>query len=372
MPHGIVFIWTGTGPPLTEQVQYLIPAGSGSGITTKPSWPAADIKRPTVGQFYIEANIVVTNHGTWQQGGRLWGANANSTWNNAENATLRYGADYLMSNGLNGTLNASADGNTIEYTLTNTQEIKVPVDNTYYNLIIGGSGNKNLQANINVLGDLTISSILNSNNYAIQLSGDWLSTGVFNAGTSQVTLVGAADQTISNPAGETFYDLMINEVSGSVLLDHDVTVSNVLTMSGGDINTQGNTLTLGLNTGAIGTLNHNSGTVIGIFERWISGTGTPFLFPIGTASWYRPANITFNSLTDGSLIAEFISAAPGNSGLPLTDGADDIHNAFLDGYWTLTRANSLASNDYDLDLTGNGFSSFPIVPETRLLVRPNS
>ncbi|KKK50235.1 hypothetical protein LCGC14_3127050, partial [marine sediment metagenome] len=112
--------------------------------------------------------------------------------------------------------------------------------------------------------------------------------------------------------------------------------------------------------------------IIGQFERWISGTGTNFNFPIGNSSAIRPLDITFADLSSGSLIAEFINTAPGNSGLPLTDGTADISNAFLDGYWTLTRANSLASTDYDLDLTGTGFSSFPIVDETRLLIRENS
>ena len=33
-----------------------------------------------------------------------------------------------------------------------------------------------------VLGDLSISSVLNAGSYALNLSGDWSNTGVFNAG----------------------------------------------------------------------------------------------------------------------------------------------------------------------------------------------
>jgi len=329
----------------------------------------ADISRPSNGEFYIEANIVVTNYGIFEQRGRLWGANASSTWFNAENSTLKFGDDLVIGN---ITLNASGLNNTVEYHRAGTQEIKIPTDNSYQNLVLSGSGNKNLTADVSVEGDLSISSILNSNNNDIQLTGDWTNTGVFNEGTGQVVLVGASDQILSNPVGETFYDLMINEVSGRVLLANDVTVSNSLTMNGGNFGTQTSTLTLGTGTGNIGTLNHSSGTISGRFERWISGTATQFLFPIGTDTDYRPASITFTDLTAGSLIAEFISSPPGNNGLPVTDGAVDVENAFLDGYWTLTRANSLASTDYDLDLTGTGFTSFPIVPETRLIIRPGS
>ena len=38
----------------------------------------------------------------------------------------------------------------------------------------------------------------------------------------------------------------------------------------------------------------------------------------------------------------------------------------------MTTANSLASTDYNLELTGNGFTTFPIHSGVRLLTRPNS
>jgi hypothetical protein len=373
---------TGSGGTNADRI-YLYGDGTyidGTGTISHPSririWnnhktilSTADIKRPSNGELYIQENIVVSNYGTFEQGGRMHGVNSTATWFNAENSTLKFGDDLVIGN---ITLNASGDNNTVEYYRAGTQEIKIPTDNSYQNLIISGSGNKNLTADISVEGDLSISSVLNSNGNDIQLAGDWTNTGVFNEGTGQVVLVGASDQSIGNPVGETFYDLVVNEVSGQVLLTNDVTVSNLLSMNGGNIATQGNTLILGTGTGNIGTLSHTSGTVSGRFERWISGTGVPFLFPIGTDAAYRPASITFNALTDGSLISEFVSDPPGNSGLPLTDGTVDVGNVFVEGYWTLTRANSLASSDYDLDLTGTGFSSFPIVAETRLLLRSGS
>ena len=130
--------------------------------------PTADINRPSDGEFYIEANIVVTNYGTFEQRGRLWGVNSSSTWFNADNSTLRFGDDLVIGN---ITLNASGLNNTIEYTRAGTQEIKIPTDNSYQNLVLAGSGNKNLTADISVEGDLSISSILNSNNNDIQLVG---------------------------------------------------------------------------------------------------------------------------------------------------------------------------------------------------------
>jgi len=107
-------------------------------------------------------------------------------------------------------------------------------------------------------------------------------------------------------------------------------------------------------------------------ERWINATATNILFPVGTDDFYRPGLISFTDLTAGSLITEFLESDPGVAGLPLIDGVDVIANTFVEGYWTMTTANSLASTDYNLELTGNGFTTFPMHAGVRLLARPNS
>ena len=82
--------------------------------------------------------------------------------------------------------------------------------------------------------------------------------------------------------------------------------------------------------------------------------------------------LTFNSLTGGSLTAEFLNSSPGNNGLPLDDAGVIVGNTFTEGYWSLERGGSLTSNDYDLLLTGNGFTSFVPNDETRILIRPTT
>ncbi len=98
--------------------------------------------------------------------------------------------------------------------------------------------------------------------------------------------------------------------------------------------------------------------IIGEFQRWLSNTGNSYLFPIGTAANYRPALITFTNLTDGSLIGRFISGDPGDNGLAVMDDDFCVDEQFTEGYWSFTTANSLASNNYNLELTANGFSSY--------------
>ena len=152
------------------------------------------------------------------------------------------------------------------------------------------------------LGDLTITSTLNTANFDINLKGNWSNSNIFDEGTGEVILSGTGDQNISNPVGETFYDLKLDKPSGVMTMDNDLRVSNALTMLQGNIITGSNTLILGTGTGNPGSLAHTAGTLVGSMERWINSTGTAILYPVGDDSWYRPAEITFTDLNGGSLV----------------------------------------------------------------------
>ena len=136
-----------------------------------------------------------------------------------------------------------------------------------------------------------------------------------------MTLNGSSLQLISNASNETFYNLILNNSGAGISLNNgNIIVTNSLTMSSGNINAGSNLLTLGTGIGNVGTLTYSSGIIIGQFERWINATGAPgILYPVGIASTYRPALITFNALNSGSIIGEFISGNPGASGLPLSE-----------------------------------------------------
>jgi len=323
--------------------------------------------------FRINDNIRVTNYGSIIITGPagIWGDNTGMTWVNETNATLNSGGARIFNNGGSGTLVASATGNTVEYSRTNVMTVNTPVGSTYHNLVISGTNIKTVQANLNITGDLTISSTLNANNLDIRLAGGWTNTGFFTEGTGTVTLDGNADQTITNPLGETYYDLVINKGAGTAILGGNVTVSNSLALTNGIVATGSNVLTLGTGAASIGSFTRTNGWVFGQMERWLNSTGTDYDIPVGSGTEYRPAQVNFNVLgSNGSLITSFISSSPGNDGLPLTEAALDINNTFSEGYWSMIKANSLESNDYNLALTGNGFTSFAITDETRLLTRP--
>ncbi|MFO7790405.1 MAG: hypothetical protein R6V32_07525, partial [Bacteroidales bacterium] len=328
----------------------------------------------------IDDGASVTNNGNVTVKGDIVGGNAASTWINAENSTLLISDDMLTT----GTLKASANGNTIEYSgSVSEQKIKTP-DNSYYNLIISGSEVKTQQANLIVDGDFTIGSgTYDCNFFDLNIKGNWTNSGTFIYEDRTVSFDGTTDQTITNNSGQTFFNLEINKTSGTLYLNDNVTIIDRLKMMQGNINTGDNKITVGISLTDYGNLNYTSGQVIGKYEKWLTSSnhsGVSQTFPVGTESYYRPAEAIFTigggANGGGTIIAEFIPSNPGNDGLPLQDppqtDPDSVYNSFIDGYWTLTPANGISISGYDLELTGNGFSAFSIEPETRLLTRAGS
>lgn len=230
-----------------------------------------------------------------------------------------------------------------------------------------------LTANLSVLQSITINSgTLNANNFNISLGNSWTDNGTFTPGTGTLTFNGTGTQTITKAIGETFNSIIVNKASGTVFLANNVIVNNTLTMTAGNIDCGANSLTLGISTASTGTLTYTAGTIIGNFKRWVNSTGVGILFPVGTASFTRSVLITFTNLVGGTLSSNFVASDPGSSGLPLVEGGFSVSNQFTEGYWDLTASNGLSSTNYNIDLTGNGFTSYAISPPTRILYRTNS
>ncbi len=158
-------------------------------------------------------------------------------------------------------------------------------------------------------------------------------------------------------------------------MSSDLKVKTALTMTQGNIATGNYTLTIGSGTGAVGSLSRTSGTVIGNFKRWFAAaTVSDALFPIGTATYYRPASISFTAGPNpgGTLLAIFTAADPGSAGLPVSDRSYVINKIAPDGYWTLTTGDGLGSGTYSLDLTATSFSGIYDYTDLHLLKQDNS
>ncbi|MEI8048091.1 MAG: hypothetical protein WCI92_11975, partial [Bacteroidota bacterium] len=305
-----------------------------------------------------------------------------------------------------GVLRAALLNNTIEYNGTSTQTILNPNGLTpgYSTLILSGSGTKNLPAtalsvsgdfstsgtasvvagaNITFGGNVTLGSgtTFSAGSYTHTIAGNWTNNGAtFTPGTSMINFNNtSADQSIlGTSASKTYYGLTVAKGSQTLIIGGSTTsmaVNSALTMTSGNINCGSATFELGTSTPTEGTLNYTAGSIIGCFKRWLTSTAGAKIFPIGTsaavgtATANRKGQVTFTNLTGGSLVACFTATDPGSTGLPLADGAFMVDNNFTDGYWTLTAANSLSSTNYNLDLTGDGFSTYSLTSGVHILKR---
>lgn len=163
------------------------------------------------GPVTIGANITLSNFTNVTIKGVLSGGSP-STWRNAAGSVLNYENAVQPMNGLNRTLNATANSNLVNYSGTGDQAIK---GTTYYNLTTSGSGTKTLQAATTVSRDLNITgtTTLLTNQY--QITGNAAGHLTMDPGTS--LLLGS----MSNTTAVTF---PTNLITANISLDQSSTV----------------------------------------------------------------------------------------------------------------------------------------------------
>jgi hypothetical protein len=239
--------------------------------------------------------------------------------------------------------------------------------NTARTLIVGGNlsltGGTLLMSSGTAVGTLNVAGNFSHTAGTITETGTGSGNIVFN-GIGNQTYTGGG--TLSNTINFT-----LNNAAG-LTLNSSVSFPAALTLTIGNITTGSNVLTLGTDISNRGSLTRTSGTIIGNFKRWFAtSTISNVLFPIGTMSKYRPANISFTSAiaVAGSLTAAFIPVDPGSAGLPLNDGGTSIVNVGAEGYWSINSGDGLSGGIYSLDLTADGFNGVTNVSTLRLIKR---
>jgi hypothetical protein len=214
------------------------------------------------------AGLAWSNSGTFNAGtSTIFFSNANSTMNgttNFNNVTINSGAAVQMSTDNimriggnmtnNGTWSSGLLKNTVEYN-GNNQTILAPNGSTgsYYNLIVSGTGTNVLPSvSLNILGDLTIDA-------AISTSGN------------TIAMNGAIPQSINGTSPLTFNNMSINNTSGAVSLNQNLTTSGALTFTAGKLAIGTSTLTI-------------SGTVVNTAPNGITGSLASNLIVNGSVS----------------------------------------------------------------------------------------
>ncbi len=117
---------------------------------------------------------------------------------------------------------------------------------------------------------------MGADGYTLKMTGDWNNNGTFEAGGGEVKMVGPNNITITG--GNTFFDLSVGKLSGSVTMDGTTNLWGTLTVSNGNLDTDGNPFTLRSNattTAAVGPVGSGA-NITGDFtiERYIQNGPT--------------------------------------------------------------------------------------------------
>lgn len=241
--------------------------------------------------------------------------------------------------------------------------------------IIENNGTLGLRGNF-----YNLSGTTEGNGY-YNLEGNWVNTDIFSPDNSTVIFMGDSIQTISSTGGELFYNFRVENTASAfannrVVLLNNVNVTQQFDFFQGNIETGANTLYLeNQNPGALNYTATDGSRVIGKFERGVGNTSN-YLFPIGSEENYNPMNLSFNDVTPGSILSEFVASDPDSIGLPLPDpgyviptDTVEVYNADSVGYWSVQAQNGFASTNYDVNLSGSGFSE--VQNASRIIKRPD-
>jgi gliding motility-associated-like protein len=333
------------------------------------------------GDVIIGTGVTLTNMNTASTYGVTYfaGLNGLDTASKYVNQTITSYEGSLPGYGLpmsQGILDASYAGNIFRYS-GSTQSIAIA---NYYNLEISGDGNKTLDGDITVHGNLTVKNATslifgagavhtldvfgdmdaaagtivmsngNNMNHVLKLRGIHNSCNLLIADDQSVVdyLGGDGQQVFAS----TKYRNILFAGTGTKILQGDVTATgNNITLSA-NVDAGSNELFL---SNSLVTITRTAGSIIGNLKRSLTSTSIDYLYPVGAASTYNPMVINFTNLTVGNYLVKYVAGDVGNAGLPLNDNGVEVYDRFSNGYWETKASNSLASNNYNISLTADGF-----------------
>jgi len=165
-------------------------------------------------------------------------------------------------------------------------------------------------------------------------------TGVLSAGVGTISFVGSSAQT-ADFGGDNLYNLKISNTSGDVSLTSAATVTNNLNFTSGDLVTSAvNILSLTAAATATGAANGNH--VNGPMNK-TTATTSPFVFPVGNGTKYRPCYITPSSNSATTWKGQYHDGAYSD----LSNDATFNHLSIVE-YWTLARTAGAADGTVTL------------------------
>jgi len=212
---------------------------------------------------------------------------------------------------------------------------------TLTNAAGAGTPIKTLEGDIIVRGNLTINAnneldVDITNDFEVELQGNWDNDGNFIPQEGTVNLTGTSTQTItSGGTEETFYNLIAaNSSGGGIVLEDDISISNLLTFTNGIIyEGSGTNELVTIEDGATVTGASDASHVDGRIEKIGS---IAFDFPVGKNNLYRPISIGIPTVAASGFRAEYFQLNPDPTfdETSLDPSIDHISNC---EYWILDR-----------------------------------
>ncbi|HUI30215.1 MAG TPA: T9SS type A sorting domain-containing protein [Candidatus Acidoferrales bacterium] len=264
-------------------------------------------------------------------------------------------------------LTATTPGNTVNYGYAGAQTV---ISTNYYNLTLGGSGAKTLQAGTtSIAGSFTLSGtatttgvigltiggsiVLGSGTaftagaFIHSIAGSWVNNGgTFTSTGSTIGFNGSAAQTIGGTSASAFNNLSINNSNG-VSLGASVSIAGTLTLTSGIVTTSATNLLTITNTSAgsisgASSASFVSGPLAITLPANVGADGTTYTFPVGETANYRP--ISLMNIRTGAT-SPVVRATVNGSGATTGDG---------------TTITSIAPRNWYVQATSGNFTSATI------------
>jgi hypothetical protein len=192
-----------------------------------------------------------------------------------------------------------------------------------------------------------------------------------NASTIEYTNSNSSISSTNIPSLNLNNLIINNGLAGITTIQNPIVIGGTLTLNDGNILNDQNEIQLGLSLTNKGTLEYNSGYILGKFKRWFSGTNTgnqSGLFPLGNVldGQKRFIKIEYQEATDGGTITgEWVNQAMGNDVtnepiLTNCDGSFTISNT-ASGFWSMLPAVGITSSEnksYNITLSAENLFDF--------------
>lgn len=221
---------------------------------------------------------------------------------------------------------------------------------------------------LTLLGGCTLddgSSLMNSGtvrlkNNSVSNISDWTDNSAVGALTGTGTIIFNSTNGQNFSGATNFYTVQVN--TSGLSLNNDLTVSNVLNLVSGKINTGAYHVFLN-NNAATSLLNdvsnagYSNSWINGNFRRWIAANTNTYDFPVGNSTQSNVLQFVNNNIAGTTSLSASFGPKPGtDAGLNLTENGSYYVAVNNGGVWYLVPNSAPTGGSYALQLFFNGFT----------------